>query len=205
MTILHTGRQIDSRKNKKRAFDVDSRVGGYKRHLTILDLSICERCANRVKVADYIGGVDFRDGTGPSALLPNDVARAFRDAEDFALLGRGQELWSRLTGDDRGRDQHHPRAGGEGSRAGVGRVGKGGGRGVSASGRRRRVVHVESATTGKFFKVSCYNRDDILELVGGYSSYLSNQSVIHRNVACSVHRKSPKLDNGAVQSSPWCL
>lgn len=107
------------------------------------------------KVADYISGVDFRDGTGPSALPPNDVARAFRDAEDFALLGRSQKFWSRLTGGDHGRqDQHHPRAGGGGGRAGVGRAGNGGGRGGGASGRRRRVVHVESATTGKFFKVS---------------------------------------------------
>lgn len=120
-----------------------------------------------MKVADYIGGVDFRDGTGPSALPPNDVARAFRDAEDFALLGRGQEFWSRLMGDDHSRDQHHPRAGGGGGRAGVGRVGKGGGPGVSANGRRRRVVHVESATTGKFFKVSCYNRRSVWSMGGG--------------------------------------
>eukprot|EP00752_Nemacystus_decipiens_P001438 g1417.t1 len=107
----------------------------------------------RDEVADYIGGVDFRDGTGPSALPPNDVARAFRDAEDFALLGRGHEFWSRLMGDDHGRDQHHPEEGGGGGRAGVGAAGKGGGRRGRANGRRRRVVHVESATTGKFFKV----------------------------------------------------
>lgn len=105
-------------------------------------------------MADYIGGVDFRDGTGPSALPPNDVLRVFRDAEDFALLGRGVELWSRLTSssDDHGRDHHYP-----GGRAGIEKAGKGWGRGGSgggANGRRRRVVHVESATTGKFFKVN---------------------------------------------------
>ena len=106
-------------------------------------------------MADYIGGVDFWDGTGPSALPPNDVARAFRDADDFALLGRGLELWSRLTGDDHGRGQNHPRSGAGGGRDGPGRVGKGGRRGGYENGRRRRVVHVESATTGKFFKVTC--------------------------------------------------
>lgn len=111
---------------------------------------------NPPKVADYIGGVDFRDGTGPSALPPNDVLRAFRDAEDFALLGRGGEFWSRLTGDDHSRDHHHPTVGAVGGRAGIARTGRGGGRGGSgggATGRRRRVVHIESATTGKFFKV----------------------------------------------------
>ncbi len=106
-------------------------------------------------MADYIDGVDFRDGTGPSALPPNDVARAFRDAEDFALLGRGLEFWSRLTGDDHGRDHHHPQSAAGGGRNGLGRVGKGGARGGCENGRRRRVVYVESATTGKFFKVSC--------------------------------------------------
>lgn len=115
-------------------------------------------------MADYIGGVDFRDGTGPSALPPNDVLRAFRDAEDFALLGRGVELWSRLTGgsDDNSRGHHHP-----GGRAETARTGRGWGRGGSggdANGRRRRVVHVESATTGKFFKVKgCSKTDGVVE------------------------------------------
>lgn len=104
-------------------------------------------------MANYIDSVDFRDGTGPSALPPNDVARAFRDAEDFALLGRGLEFWSKLTGDDHGRNHHRQKAVG-GDRDGFGRVGKGGTRGGYEYGRRRRVVHVESATTGKFFKVS---------------------------------------------------
>lgn len=106
------------------------------------------------KVADYIGGVDFRDGTGPSALPPNDVLRAFRDAEDCAFLGGGVDLWSRLTGgsDYHSRDLHHP-----GSRSGTARTGRGwgsGGSGGGTEGRRRHVVHVESATTGKFFKVN---------------------------------------------------
>ncbi|CAM9639840.1 unnamed protein product, partial [Hapterophycus canaliculatus] len=103
-------------------------------------------------VADYVGGIDFRDGTGPSALPPNDVSRAFRAAETFTAKDVGVGLWSRLTGDDGSRDHHH-RHDGEGSAlADVRRMGRGGS-GGSTGGRRRRVVHVESATTGKFFKV----------------------------------------------------
>ncbi|CAM9936116.1 unnamed protein product [Ectocarpus sp. 12 AP-2014] len=106
----------------------------------------------REEVADYVGSIDFRDGTGPSALPPNEVVRAFRDADEIALLGRGGEFWSRLIGDGRSRDQRHHSVGRGDGRAGsrwVGRESRGGG----ANGRRRRVVHVESATTGKFFKV----------------------------------------------------
>lgn len=131
-------------------------------------------------MADYIGGVDFRDGTGPSALPPNDVLRAFRDAEDFALLGRGAELWSRLTGgsDDHSRDHHH-----SGGRSGTARTGRGWGRGGSgggANGRRRRVVHVESATTGKFFKVKdCSKSDGVVESLeeGEQERYASSRAV----------------------------
>ncbi|CAN0568793.1 unnamed protein product, partial [Ectocarpus sp. 12 AP-2014] len=86
------------------------------------------------------------------ALPPNEVVRAFRDADEIALLGRGGEFWSRLIGDGRSRDQRHHSVGRGDGRAGsrgVGRESCGGG----ANGRRRRVVHVESATTGKFFKV----------------------------------------------------
>lgn len=97
-------------------------------------------------MAEYIG-VDFRDGTGPSALPPNDVARAFRDAEDCALLGRGTKLWSRFTDDDGG----VPGVGAGRDCATGGRVGRGGN--ADTHERRRRVVHVESATTGTFFKV----------------------------------------------------
>lgn len=96
-------------------------------------------------MAGYIN-VDFRDGTGPSALPPNDVARAFREAENFAPVGRGAKFWAGMTGAD---GAHHPgRAGGV---QGGGR-GSSGRRGGAAVGRTR-VVHVESATTGKFFKV----------------------------------------------------
>lgn len=104
------------------------------------------------KVADYVGSIDFRDGTGPSALPPNEVVRAFRDADEIALLGRGGEFWSRLTGDGRSRDDRHHSVGRGDGRAGSRGVGRGS-RGAGANGRRRRVVHVESATTGKFFKV----------------------------------------------------
>ncbi|CAM9940239.1 unnamed protein product [Scytosiphon promiscuus] len=106
----------------------------------------------REQVADFIGGIDFRDGTGPSVLPPNEVSRAFLDAENFTVVDEGVGLWSRLTGDD-GRRGHHQSHGGEGGAAvDMGGVVRGGG-GGSAGGRRRRVVHVESATTGKFFKV----------------------------------------------------
>lgn len=97
------------------------------------------------KVAGYIN-VDFRDGTGPSALTPNDVARAFREAENFAPVGRGAKFWAGATGAD---GAHHPgRAGGVQG----GERGNSGRRGGTTAGRTR-VVHVESATTGKFFKV----------------------------------------------------
>ena len=90
--------------------------------------------------------VDFRDGTGPSALPPNDVARAFREAEDFAPVGRGAKFWAGMTGVD---GAHHP-----GSVRGVQGGGRAGsGRRAGATVGRTRVVHVESATTGKFFKV----------------------------------------------------
>lgn len=105
-------------------------------------------------MAEYID-VDFRDGTGPSALPPNDVARAFREAQDFAPVGRGAKLWAGMTGVSDG--AHHAgraaAAGGGGFHGGVGGRGGSGRRGGATVGRTR-VVHVESATTGKFFKVS---------------------------------------------------
>lgn len=81
-------------------------------------------------MADFIG-VDFFDGTGPGALPPNDVARALRVAKDNASTAR-------LSRGVRGRRDNDQL---EGKEASLGR-------------RRQCVVHVESATTGAFFKVS---------------------------------------------------
>lgn len=126
-------------------------------------------------MADYIG-VDFRDGTGPSALPPNDVARVFRDAEDSALLGRDATFWSGLVGEHGG-----AQATGGGREGGVwGSLGRGRVRG--AKGGRRRVVHVESATTGKFFKVmrSSLVAKEIKELRGVWGFSLAVISAAKR-------------------------
>lgn len=100
-------------------------------------------------MAGYID-VDFRDGTGPSALPPNEVARAFREADDFSPVGRGAKFWAGMTGGD---GAHHlGRAGGVQGAERAGSRRRGG-----ATVGRTRVVHVESATTGKFFKVSIWS------------------------------------------------
>lgn len=77
--------------------------------------------------------MDFRDGTGPAPLLPNDVLQVFRDAEDFTLYGKRRNL----KYGESGGDEAYAREG------------------LSSKGLLpKRVVHVESATTGTFFKVS---------------------------------------------------
>lgn len=102
------------------------------------------------QVADYID-VDFRDGTGPAALHPTDVARAFRDVEFISRedsASARQKFWAALSdGDDDG-------VGGVSSLLAGGKgAGRGGRKGEHKRRRKRRVVHVESATTGMFFKV----------------------------------------------------
>lgn len=106
-------------------------------------------------MAEYIG-VDFRDGTGPAALLPNDVARAFRNAEDFAQHGCGINIWSALTNNVGGGGSGGGASGSGAIRGRRGRDDGGGVGGISGGGvhgQSKRVVHVESATTGTFFKV----------------------------------------------------
>lgn len=103
------------------------------------------------QVIDYIN-VDFRDGTGPAAVAPNEVARAFRDAEILTQAGRsGRHFWSALTNEDdsgnRGLSKFLPGA------RGLEWRGPGHGDAKRGNRRRKRVVHVESATTGTFFKV----------------------------------------------------